>query len=422
MFVLKLDLADEPISFAPAENQSGFADGRSTHVGRFAPAGGRRDLLVVAVVFAVLAAALAYAARGVWRQPAEVAPTSPSEQRPVEASPAKPAKPPSDLIDDDGRTLWVSPTDGRPLDLAYLPPGVEIVLALRPAELLAHPEGEKVLAALGPAGAAAQAAVERSTGTNLREIERLLVGWQVEADGSYVATLVVTGKSPLRPAGDFYQPKSGQGRMTVIAPPSALADIRTLDGHPPPLLRDLERILSHTDAARQVTLLMRPRALLNDRSQARLGEAALLRRPLERLLGDNIAAAALSMNWGKNFFVELVAMPTLDSSPAQMADGLARRVDELPDLVEDFTLSLDASPYGRRVVARLPEMTRKLAAYTRHGFDRDSAVLRCYLPAVAGHNLLMGAELALAEGQGGAGPVATTLAAAPRPPIRLRRG
>ena len=63
-------------------------------------------------------------------------------------------------------------------------------------------------------------------------------------------------------------------------------------------------------------------------------------------------------------------------------------------------LGLDASPYGRRVVARFPEMVRKLAAYTRHGFDQDAAVLRCYLPAVAGHNLLMGAELALAEGQG----------------------
>ena len=36
------------------------------------------------------------------------------------------------LVDDDGQTLWISPTDGQPLDLAYLPPGVQIIVALRP--------------------------------------------------------------------------------------------------------------------------------------------------------------------------------------------------------------------------------------------------------------------------------------------------
>ena len=72
---------------------------------------------------------------------------------------------PKQLVDDDDQTLWASPTDGPPLELAYLPPGVEIILAVRPAELLAHPEGKKVLAALGPIGADAVAFVEKSTGT-----------------------------------------------------------------------------------------------------------------------------------------------------------------------------------------------------------------------------------------------------------------
>ena len=49
-------------------------------------------------------------------------------------------------------------------------------------------------------------------------------------------------------------------------------------------------------------------------------------------------------------------------------------------------------------------MVRKLAAYTREQLDtRDHAMLRCYLPAVAGHNLLMAAELTLAESQRGCG-------------------
>jgi hypothetical protein len=98
-----------------------------------------------------------------------------------------------------------------------------------------------------------------------------------------------------------------------------------------------------------------------------------------------------------------------------MADALAQHVAEMPDQVEDFVLDLNPSPYGRRVVARLPAMVRKLSAYTRHRFDKDCASLCCYLPAVAGHNLLMGAELALAEGQGSAGVADRPLAEASSP-------
>ena len=46
-------------------------------------------------------------------------------------------------------------------------------------------------------------------------------------------------------------------------------------------------------------------------------------------------------------------------------------------------------------------MVRTLATYTRHRADRNHVILRCYLPAAAGQNLLMGAELTLAESQGG---------------------
>ena len=42
-------------------------------------------------------------------------------------------------------------------------------------------------------------------------------------------------------------------------------------------------------------------------------------------------------------------------------------------------------------------MIRALAEFTRAGTQNDEAVLRCYLPAAAAHNLLMGSELALAE-------------------------
>ena len=42
-------------------------------------------------------------------------------------------------------TMWASPTQGAPLDLKYLAPGAEVIVALRPAQFAAHPETEKLL-------------------------------------------------------------------------------------------------------------------------------------------------------------------------------------------------------------------------------------------------------------------------------------
>jgi hypothetical protein len=359
-----------------------------------------REWLIVGGVLLVLAAVLAYAVRDVFRDEAGSATRRAKPQAEpvpvrVEKSVAK-----SEVVDDDGTTLWVSPTHGPPLDLAYLPPGVEIVLALRPQALLAKPEAGKIVAALGPVGAAAIERVERVAGTKLDGIERLLVAWRISRDAKFVATLVVTTKSPLAAAPDAFQPPREHGRVTVFAPAAALAEIRELDGREPPLTRDLERVLSHTDALRDATVVLRPQALLDDAHRGLRGEFAPLRRPLERFLGSNVAAASLSLNWDENFFVELVAVPTLDSSPDEMSAELAKRIHELPNRVEDYLVGIDLTTYAKRVVARLPEMLRKLESYTRCGTEGDVVIGRCYLPAVAGHNLLIGAELALAEGEG----------------------
>jgi hypothetical protein len=370
--------------------------------------GKRRDhWLVVGGVLLALAAVLAFAARDVLTGTADGA----GEAAKLQAA-KKPELPKiasdatSDLIDDDGETLWVSPTDGPPIDLAYLPPGVEIVLALRPAELARHEEGAKVFAALGPLGPRASEAFEHSAGVKFGDVEQLTVGWQVTRDGEWVATLVVRTATLIKPLGEHFSKNAGGEQVTVIATSMVLAEIRELDGHAPPMTRDMERLLDHTDASRTATLLFRPATLLSDAGDVLQGAMAPLRLPLELFLSDDISAAAVSMDWGEDCFMELVAVPTLDATPETLSDALAARVDQLPESVEEFVLSVEPSPYSRRVVARLPEMVRTLAAYTRHGFDRDAAVLRWYLPVVAGHNLLMGADLALAEGEGAANGVA----------------
>jgi len=383
----------------------------------------RRELLVVGGVLAVLAAALAYAARDVMTGSAEEPVTIANPQAAEGPTGVRPVDPASNLIEDDGQTLWVSPTDGLPLDLAFLPPGVEIILALRPEAIADHPEGNKIINAVKPvADTGMQFASD--TFSDAAGVKQLVVGWELKADGRWQSTLVarLSGHDSakdylakhfpdaakktyrettflLRGRYAYYAP-SDDPMVLVAAPEDSISDILALGGNSPPLRRDVERLLPRTDASRHLTVMVSPNLLLRRDDTLFRHEMLPMQAAFEWFLGDQAAAVALSMNWGDDFFIELRVVPTLDSSPERMSEELAARVNELPNLVEDYVLSLDASPYSRRVVARLPEMVRRLAAYTRHGFDKDAAVLRCYLPVVAGHNLLMGAELAIAEGQG----------------------
>lgn len=333
----------------------------------------------------------------------------------------------SNLVDDDGKTLWASPTTGAPLDLAYLPPGSQIIVAMRPAELVKHGEGAKVLAALGPLGQRAIQYLEEAIVLRFGDIQSLLVSCQATSNGEWQMAFVAHAVTPvsLEPltklsgatsqshAGKkyllvgeraYYVPEERKGQILVVAPPPLMKDIIDLAGAAPPLRRDIERLLAHTDVGRQLTLLVAPNFLFSEGQGMLSGEMAQLRGPLFWFLGDGLSAAALSMNWDENFFVELVAMPTLDISADKAANQLAERIHEMPDLMEDYVLRLNAQPYGRRVVARFPAMMRKLATYTRSGVEDGAAVLRCYLPAAAGHNLILGAELTLAEGTGASVP------------------
>jgi hypothetical protein len=203
-------------------------------------------------------------------------------------------------------------------------------------------------------------------------------------------------KYRLANAWAYYAPAT-ERELVVVAPQESIAEIIDSQGDPPLLRRDVERLLTHTDADRHVTIVCAPNFLGSEGQRLFQGQLASLHSPLSRFFGDELSAAAFSLHWDDNFFVELLAVPTLDTSPERTSHILAERLAKIPEPLEDYVVALDVHPHGRRVIARLPAMVRKLAAYTRGGFETDHATLRCYLPAIAGHNLLMGVELVLAE-------------------------
>ena len=115
------------------------------------------------------------------------------------------------------------------------------------------------------------------------------------------------------------------------------------------------------------------------------------------MLGDDTRAAAVSVHWDEDFFLELRVATTAERTSQQAAREIQQRLLLAPQLVESWLDKMEANQYGRQILVRFPEMLRQLASYSRHDGIAGHAVVRCYLPAAAGHNLVLAAQLALLE-------------------------
>jgi hypothetical protein len=180
----------------------------------------------------------------------------------------------------------------------------------------------------------------------------------------------------------------------VVAPPPVVHEILDRDG-PATAGRGMEKLLPYSDSDRHLTLLGAPGYLLAESNALLVGNLARLREPLARLFEGNLQAVLASAHLGAELFLELRVVGPVDAGPQELADRLRARLAQAAELLERYVSALHPQPYGRLVVDRLPRMVHLANDYTRAAVEDRQAVLRCYLPPQAAHNLLLGAELAL---------------------------
>ncbi|QDT00090.1 hypothetical protein [Adhaeretor mobilis] len=361
----------------------------------------------------------------------------------------KPAEPPprETILDDDGETLWASPTTGEPISLRFFPPGTPLLLQLRPAELLAHPEGGKVITALGPWGEGATKQLEALLGYELSEVETLLLGVVTGQDNQLDVTLRAELTQPVTladlqgrlPTGSsinvagrtmwqvgnhsYFVPEQSGGTSPTNAPesntlvicPTEFTEDAVAAGQVEPMLvRDLQRLLPHTDSDRCVTLLLSPRFLDAGGSRLLVDAGERVRDALDWLMDREATAMVVSMHWDENFFAELRTTPQLQAQPQRYSKQLEERLTKAASLVEDQVIAGTWPPFGRKVLARFPAMLRKFAGYTRGTVEDRHVVLRTYLPLVAGHNLLAASELLLTQSSTSGGASTAAASAGPQ--------
>jgi len=227
------------------------------------------------------------------------------------------------VVADDGKTLWASPTGGEAVSFRCVPPEGQVFLTLRPAAMLSSEEGKRVFAALGPGVAEQRQAFEKGSGFKLEEIERLQITLHNNEGNFPRASFVVKTKEPVAteallekwgqpkaakekeetyytgPAWAYYVSSADEDKGTfAFGDARDIKDVAGNAGEPWPTHREIERMRRVTDADRHFTLLFYPPFLFNDDGGPLFAaEREKVRQPLAWFLGDNLQAASVSGNW-----------------------------------------------------------------------------------------------------------------------------
>ncbi|MEX0712931.1 MAG: protein kinase [Pirellulales bacterium] len=354
------------------------------------------------------------------------------------AGQAGPATKLEDINGLDGEPIWQSPTAGEPLDLAWLPPGVQAVIALAPAQLVEHDEWTRLTdpRTLGPLSQAVLTDLPRQAGTSLDNIELVLMGLVDTGGPAPETTLVIRTVSPVprqellaawgNPSAEqtggrtiyvrdqraYYIPGDPEDRLLVVAPRREIEAIVAAGRRAPALRRELEILLEASDRQRHFTLAFAPSFVFTGGTQAgglAATPAARMADPLQDLLTFSDAerkpelpkAVMLSLHLDESFFLELVVYNSFAGRPSPMvARELRQRVSRLGRQASQYLRDLSLSAYSKEVLWDFPLRLDALGQYTRAGTNGKQVVLRAYLPALAAHNLALGGHLALLETPG----------------------
>jgi len=346
------------------------------------------------------------------------------EKTAIDASPASP-RAAAQVIVESPDLPWASPTTGGPPSLAYLPPGSQLVLLARLAAIEADDEGRLFFNSLGPAAGSARASLVKLCGGDEAAIELVQAGWQAggldEVVGGFAVWFSAGHAAPADEAArteawgatttemiegeTVYQTPTLNSTATESLIAGIIRETKPLAEDDSAVLkaalpRDLETLVGMLDADRHITLFGSPHYLLTAGQSVMAGPLAKLAEPIDGLFGEGLQAAALSLHFGAECYVELDAVATLDVPAKTLAPEIGGRVEGLADSVEAYCAALNPDPYGRMLVLRLPGMLRVLAAQVRSGAEGKGVVLNAYLPQHAAHNIALAAELALAQTPG----------------------
>ncbi len=318
------------------------------------------------------------------------------------------------FIEDDGQTLWRSPTAGEPIELDYSPPAAQFFLIARPSDMLKCKEGPAVLKALGPLNDQVEALFEQLQ-IPLTKIDQLIVALTPQDVGAPRVTMIARFNSKptvtdLLTRINHQDSPEGQrwkvAEYDAIVPRDDLnvicigdeieiAGILETGGTPPLLKRQIEKLRRLTDRERHLTLLFDPHFLNADGRETLRGIYSTLRAPISNFLGDQVQAASVSLHFENPFYGEVRLASSLDQDPFRLAAACRQHLSVLPEKVNDYLGRTNIDRFWQPIAMRFPLMLRFLHDQARIGVTDQCAIINFVAPENSAHNLVLASQLAI---------------------------
>jgi serine/threonine protein kinase len=323
------------------------------------------------------------------------------------------------LVQDDGATLWDSPTFGSPVSLRFAPAGAAVYLVVRPRALLEIADGRHLLEAVEASVGPLADHVRSALGIDLAELDQAAIAFSpAESQGDrwsfafrpstmpeLARLLKLWGQPECKPHADevyfadrarAYWLPPGSSEI-VVGPEPLVRSLMEAKGAPP-LATGVERLLPYSDAERQFSLFFVPRQLIAIDEGSLPPHLDRMRLLVPRLFDDSIDGVLLSAHLGPELFLEMRALARSQNAAAELAANMLANVRTWNAASDKLLITRPAQAYGRKLMERLPRMLTLLGQFSRAGAEDRSAVLRSYLPAAAGHNLWLASLVALGQG------------------------
>jgi hypothetical protein len=317
------------------------------------------------------------------------------------------------------RSLWESPTSGRPWSLQYAPQGAQCHFFLRPAAILQSAEAQRTLRALGPAMERGLADWAADRMIDLSTVQRLRVSIPAGRRGTLDNVAVVqwaSGKplprdwkaldverrtddrhsayySPGRSSLLAWIPTRNGPTIAVVGPDAAVREIAERPAAVPLLRREMEQLRKQSDADRLFSVLASPQFLRANMGRFDPATKEGLKY-LKGLWDEGAQAVEFSahLSGEVELFLELKLVGTYDSHAA-----LPNRIrGAMSGYVERAGRNNRQSLAG--LASRWPQMVSMVNQQLRVANDGDVTIANVTLPAAAAHNLALGSSLFLQRG------------------------
>lgn len=348
------------------------------------------------------------------------------------------------LVDDNGSTLWESPTAGPTIDLRHIAPNPSILLVLRPHELSQQPESARLAQALGPEVQAAWATFSSELPVPIESIEELLIGFYPDEELGYDRLIRIALNTPTL-ANPLVEQWAARGYMVDAANPElwvseakAIGIRRTSTKEQTPdepsnelvstvifgkadlvkagmsasasnmVAGPLADVAARSDQARHLTLLGTTGGVFNERGES------LLPEKFRQLLGKStslipreVRAVMFSLHLDEGVYLEVAFDRTADIKSEDLAQTLETRWQTARDELIAFVDGLPSEAHWDKVRRRFDDMVVDVSRRMRFGMEYDQVLVNAWLPPMAAHNLVSASELTLSVAGGGS-PIAAT--------------